>query len=146
MPKDVSLSRYSTDELLMMLDSAQSDDLLTDYPFVATNELLFSGELFQKLKEAKITIDEIARRAMISRAYMYQISNGTRLPSRDMVLRLSLCLHLSLAETQKLLRCARRGQLYPRMKRDCVIIQCIHRQMGLFEANDALASHGENPL
>ncbi len=146
MPKDVSLSHYSTDELFRMLDGSQSDELLADYPFVATNELFFSSELFKKLKEAEISVDEIARQAMISRAYMYQISNGTRLPGRDMVLRLSLCLHLTLEETQKLLRCAQRGALYPRMRRDCVIIRCLGRQMGLHETNDALVECGENPL
>lgn len=146
MPKDVSLSRRSTDELFLMLSGAQSDELLEDYPFVATNELLFSGELFQKLTQAGVSIDEIAQQAMVSRAYMYQISNGTRLPSRDVVLRLALCLQCSLEETQKLLRCAQRGQLYPRMKRDCVVIRCIEQRQSLFETNDALASYGEQPL
>lgn len=146
MSKDVSLSRRSTDELFLMLKGSHADDLLTDYPFVAGNALLFSGELFQKLREADMTIEEIAHQAGISRAYMYQISNGTRLPSRDVVLKLSLCLHLPLEETQRLLRCAQRGALYPRIRRDCVIIQCLHRRMGLFEANDALAAHEENPL
>ncbi len=146
MPKDISLSHYSTEQLFQMLKGPQSDDLLKNYPFTMTNEMLFSSELFKKLKEANVSIEEIASQAMVSRAYMYQISNGTRLPGRDIVIKLSLCLHLTLEETQRLLRCAQRGELYPRVRRDGVIIRCLGQKKGLFETNDELVSRGENPL
>ena len=69
-----------------------------------------------------------------------------RAPGRDIVLRLALVLALTPEETQRLLRAAQRGALYPRVRRDAAVIFCLNRGLSLLEADDLLRSLGEDPL
>ena len=50
----------------------------------------------------------------ISKSYGYQILNGDRIPGRDILLRTSLVLQLSLKETQRLLAVGDCGALIPK--------------------------------
>ena len=62
------------------------------------------------------------------------------------MLRLSIVLGLSYDETQYLLRAAQRGALYPRVRRDAVIIYALSKHMNLSETDEALVSLGEEPI
>lgn len=78
------------------------------------------------------------------RSYCYQLLNGTRRnPSRDMLLAIALGLHFTCDETQTMLRIAGLSPLYPRIRRDAVILQQLTAGKNLYECNDRLAACGE---
>ena len=78
------------------------------------------------------------------RSYCYQLLNGTRRnPSRDMLLAIALGLHFTCDETQTMLRIAGLSPLYPRIRRDAVILQQLAAGKSLYECNDRLAACGE---
>lgn len=78
------------------------------------------------------------------RSYCYQLLNGTRRnPSRDMLLAIALGLHFTCDETQTMLRIAGLSPLFPRIRRDAVILQQLAAGKSLYECNDRLAACGE---
>ena len=87
---------------------------------------LHSPDFYSLLKQAcekrNMLPAQVIERSQIERTYGHQLFNGTRRPSRDKVLQLALGLGLSVDETQRLLRAAGKSPLYPRLKRDAVIL------------------------
>lgn len=83
--------------------------------------------------------EQIIKRTMIERTYGHQLFNGTRKPSRDKVLQLAFGFGLNFKETQKLLEIAQKKQLYPRIKRDAVIIYCLENHKSDLETQNMLA-------
>ena len=111
--------------------------------FLLQQESQFEHETFQEcLKKhcaAKNTIAEhVIARAQIDRTYGHQLFNGTRNPSRDKVLQLAIGLGLNVDETQHLLRCASKSALYPRIRRDAVIIYALKEHWNMTDVQEAL--------
>jgi hypothetical protein len=52
-------------------------------------------------------------------------------------------MRLDVNETQRLLRIAKKGELYPRVQRDAAIIFCIQNRYSLIDTNELLESLGE---
>ena len=90
--------------------------------------------------------ERIILQAQIDRTYGHQLFNGTRRPSRDKVLQLAIAMKLSLSETQRLLQAAGKSVLYPRLKRDAVLIFCLKNGMDMIETQDILMKVGLTAL
>jgi len=94
---------------------------------------LHSPDFYTLLKQAcekrNMLPAQVIERSQIERTYGHQLFNGTRRPSRDKVLQLALGLGLSVDETQRLLRAAGKSPLYPRLKRDAVILYGIGKHL-----------------
>ncbi len=84
----------------------------------------------------------VIEQAQIERTYGYQLFNGTRSPSRDKVLQLAIGLGLNADETQQLLRAAGRSPLYPRLKRDAVILYGLRKKLSLLAVQEILSGYG----
>lgn len=85
--------------------------------------------------------------AQIERSYGYQLFSGRRgTPSRDVLLSLALAMHLSVEETQTLLRTAGMAMLYPRVRRDSVILRALADGASVMDCNDRLDDCGEPAL
>ena len=84
--------------------------------------------------------ERVIRAASIDRTYGHQIFNGTRRPSRDKVLQLAFGLGVGVEETQRLLRLADRSPLYPKLRRDAIILYCLNRRKTLAETQELLQS------
>lgn len=85
--------------------------------------------------------------AQIERSYGYQLFSGRRgTPSRDVLLSLALAMHLSVEETQTLLRTAGLAMLYPRVRRDSVILLALADGASVMDCNDRLDDCGEPAL
>ena len=82
----------------------------------------FPEYLKEKIQERELEAGELWRAAQIPRSYGYNILSGVRKPRRDKVLALCLALNLSCEETQRVLKVAGAGALYPRRQRDAVIM------------------------
>ena len=89
---------------------------------------------------------ELARRSCMSEVYLHQVFAGRRNPSRDKLLCLCIGMELSFDETQELLKEAAYAQLYPRIKREAVIIHGIVHHTPLEEINDRLFAEDEAAL
>ena len=84
--------------------------------------------------------------AQIDRTYGHQLFNGTRRPSRERVLQLAVALGLSLEETQRLLQAAGRSALYPRLKRDAVVIYCLKNGYDMMRTQELMSRYDLTPL
>ena len=105
------------------------------------HELL--NTLFQKRKLSKAAL---AKRSGMSEGYLHQVFSGRRNPSRSRLICLCFGLSATLEESQELLKQGGFAQLYPKNRRDAIIIYGLVNGAGLFEVNDKLFSEGEETL
>ena len=89
-------------------------------------------------KQKGLIAERVIQNAQIARTYGHQLFNGTRQPSRDKVLQLAIAMGLTVEETQCLLTAADKGILYPRVRRDAVIIYCIKEKCSVIDVQEAL--------
>ena len=88
----------------------------------------------------------LARQAGMSEVYLHQVFAGRRNPSRDRLLCLCIGLEATVEETQQLLRQAGYAQLYPRVRRDAIILHAIAHGIALPLVNDKLYEENEKTL
>ena len=98
------------------------------------------------LKTKSLTKAELSRRAGISTVYLHQVLAGRRKPSRDRLLCICLGMNATLEETQRLLQQSVYAQLYPKIKRDSIVIYGVLHQMTVAEINDKLFAENEETL
>ena len=77
--------------------------------------------------------ERVILRANLEKSYGHQLFNGKRNPSRDTVLQLAFALEADVAQAQEMLKIAQRSSLYPRIKRDAVLIYCLHHRLSLID-------------
>ncbi|WP_296036740.1 helix-turn-helix transcriptional regulator [uncultured Gemmiger sp.] len=137
----------TTDDLLDALLSKQD---LPEYFEENDAELLrqtLAQELNALVEAHGLKKSEVIAGAQIERSYGYQLFSGRRgTPSRDVLLSLALSMRLTLPETQTLLRTARCAMLYPRVRRDSVIIHALAEGFDVVQCNMLLESYGETIL
>ena len=139
-------SGRSTDKLLeILVSTSQLSPVLEELEdeFTAPS---FCQQLATYMTRQRINAARLSELALMSRSFTYQICSGERLPSRDIVLRLALVLGLSVDETQRLLRLAQKGVLYPRVRRDAILIFALKEALDLLAANELLVTYSETPL
>ncbi len=98
------------------------------------------------LKERGMAVKDAIRACNLERTYGYQLFNGTRRPTRAVLLRLSLVLELREEEVQRLLKLAGRPVLYARNRADAAVLYGLNHHMTLEETDELLTSLGEEPL
>lgn len=119
--------------------------------FLKENEKSFLSEtvtdvLNRILLEKKIPKTTLAKEADMSEIYLHQIFAGRRNPSRSRLLCLCYGFHLSLDETQKLLKECGHAPLYAKNRRDAIIIYGLIHKNSIFEVNDQLFDENEETL
>lgn len=132
-----------TDELMQILRQKPNAD---NYLNENNNELLHRSltELLQDYLISKnMQRADVIRETNLDRVYAYQIFDGKHRPSRDKLLCLAFGMHLTVPETQQLLKTAQMAPLYPRVKRDVFILECLFQGKNIFLCNENLDAHGE---
>ncbi|MBQ8943713.1 MAG: XRE family transcriptional regulator [Clostridia bacterium] len=89
---------------------------------------------------------EVIKKTEFSEVMGYQIFSGTRQPSRDSLICICNAMELSLDETQSLLKIAGFSALYPKIKRDSIIILGFNEGKPVIKINEALYESGEKTL
>ena len=84
---------------------------------------------------------DVIKKSNLNSSYVYQIFRGKKYPSRDKVIALAFGLALNADETQKLLKQAGYRELYPRDKRDALLLFAINQKMNIIDANEVLYDH-----
>lgn len=136
----------TTQELQGLLDTVPQLEQFLEEQADSLQPPSFSQHLALLMEERGLTPAKLGELALLSRSFAYQLCSSVRVPGRDVVLRLALVLKLSPEETQRLLRTACRGALYPRVRRDAVFLFALRQKLGLFDTNELLCSLGEAPL
>ena len=131
-------------ELLDELMSASSvGDYLEGHRF---SERALSDYLQELLADRELVQPTIVHEAQLNPTFGYQVFMGKRGAGRDTVLRIAFAMRLTPRETNRALQAARANALYPKNRRDAILIYCLEHETGLMGANAALYEFGEDLL
>ena len=128
-----------------LMDSPKLDSFLTD------NETCFNQEtaaqtLTRLFEQKALSKAALAKQASMSEIYLHQIFAGRRNPSRNRLLCLCYGLDATAEETQELLKLCGHAQLYPKIRRDAIILYGIIHHVDLPQINDRLFREDEETL
>lgn len=137
----------TTVELLKELENFKTYE---EYEKANKNNLItktLSQHLNDLLKEKKLVRAQVIRKAELGESYAYQIFSGTKQsPERDKIIALCIGMELTVDETNSLLKIAGLMPLYPRNKRDSIIIINIQNKKSVVEINEILFDAKEETL
>lgn len=134
--------KISTDELLRLLFQERSLEQILQRTESAYLHITFADYLSNWCKSREEVPEQLIRRANLEKSYGHQLFNGKRKPSRDTVLQLAFAMGADVASAQEMLKVARKSLLYPRIKRDTVIIYCLHNRVSLVDTEIILQDLG----
>ncbi len=139
---------HTTENLMKVLQKATTEEQLDRYIAEPgqTDRRTFSEYFSACLRERSISPGELIRRCDIDRTYCYQILNGMRKPGRDKVIMLSLACGMSLHEAKRGLELAGLAPLYPKNRRDAILIFAFDNHLSEMEAQELLDRFGEKIL
>ncbi len=134
--------QISTDELLKLLFKERSLEQFLQRNESAYLNKGFSDYLSAWCRSHRQVPEQVIRRAGLEKSFGHQLFSGKRKPSRDTVLQLAFALDMDVPQAQKMLRIARKSLLYPRIKRDSVLIYCLHNRISLVDTEIILENLG----
>ena len=138
------MQRKSTDELLAILkEKKHYDEFLNE----SGNEIIHGISTYLNTFMAETSVPALSKKCGLTESYLYKLLEGKRTnPSRDALIKISFGLSLDLDQTNNLLRSGNFNILYPRIKRDSIIIFCICKKQSLLQCDQMLADAGEKTL
>ena len=137
--------RKSTEDLL---EELQNENCKID-EYLKGNGESFVYDKIKDFWEAAIEksgYSKFINKSDFSYCYFYDVINGRKIPGRDKIIRLILTMHLSVDECQEALRISGRSALYPRIRRDAIILFAISNGYSIYQLSELLADAGEEPL
>lgn len=109
-------------------------------------DLTVSQFLSEYIKSRKLTKSHVIKNAEISEIFGFQVLSGTRNPSRNTLLSLCIAMEMTLDDVQTTLKISQFAPLYPKSKRDSIIILGITNKKNVCEINNELYDNGEETL
>lgn len=88
----------------------------------------------------------VIKKTEISEVMGYQILSGVRKPSRDSLICICRAMELSIEETQEILKIGGFAPLYPKLKREAIIINGIGANLSTSKINEKLYDENEKTL
>lgn len=143
------MTSKNTDELMHLLNETKNCAQLQTYTAALAQQAplqTFSEYINSKMNEQNLSAAELIAASQLQRNYGYQILNGTRKPSRDKVLALCLALRLNLPDAGRALTLAQLGQLYPKNRRDSILIFSLNKRLSVLQTNELLLEMKEELL
>lgn len=137
--------KKSTDELMNTLKSSSLEAYLKNNDEEMVKNPL-CVRLEELIKEKNLIKAEVIEKSNIFNIYAYQIFSGRKIPSRDKLIALCFGMELTLDETQALLKYAGYAALYPRNKRDSIIISELKNRESVVRCNIVLDEYGFSPI
>lgn len=135
---------HLTEDLLeRLLKSETPDQYLQDDVFIGTSLSVYLGEL---LKSKQLKRAQVARESGVNTTFVYDIFKGKSLPGRDTALMIAFGLGCTLRETQRLLRLAGVSELWPKRRRDAIILWCLDRGYSRQRTDEELFALNEPTL
>ena len=141
------MEKKKTNELL---ESIKTKKEILDYINQNKDELItesLSQYLNRLLAETGIRRSDIVKAGDLPKGYVYDLFSGDKTnPSRDILIKLCFGFGFDLEQTQTFLKRTGAGVLYPRNKRDSVIIFAIENKLGIVRCNMLLDENKEKVL
>ncbi len=109
-------------------------------------ERSFAVRINQILEEKGLSKSDVTKGSGLSTAYIYELFNGYKKPTRDRCILLGFGLKTSYSEIQELLKLCDLRELYPKKKREAVIIFCLNKKMSITETDGMLFELNEATL
>ena len=138
--------KMPTDEMMEKLLKANNIEDYIKENREAFIDLTISQFLSEYIKVNKLTKSHIIKNAEISEIFGFQVLSGTRNPSRNTLLSLCIAMGMTVEEVQTALKIAKFAPLYPKHKRDSIIILGIAKHKGVCEINNDLYDNNEETL
>lgn len=136
-----------TEDLLNQLKSNTSS---YDEYFLNNNESFIDFDTNSFWKKAidlsGMKKSDIINKADIGYTYFYDILKLKKKPARDTLIRIFLAMKLDLDYLQEALRIYEYAALYPKIKRDSIIIYSVNRDFSLSQTNELLTKNDEKAL
>lgn len=143
----------NTEELENILKQAKEkdwDDVLCNNSEICITDTYteFYNYIKDKIKEKGFSESDVFFRAGIDLKYGYRMLNGERkIQQSDILIRFCYAAEFSLEETQKALKLYGFRTLYPKVKREALIMLLFNDRPGnIDEFNEKLIIKGEKPL
>ncbi len=130
--------RKSTQELLELLNKSSSVEKFVEENSEDFEKITLSEYIEKIMNEKGLSKSYVTEKSNLSQVYAYKIFSGERNPQRDKLLCLAFGLSLNLDETQRMLKIADAGALYPKVRRDSIIMFAIKKQADLITCNEML--------
>lgn len=106
-----------------------------------------SEYLCDLITEKNLKKADVIRKSELNENYAYQLFSGLKKsPARDKLICLSIGMNLTLNETNSVLKLAGLSPLYPRVKRDSIIIIGFNENKSVIEINEMLFENGEETM
>ncbi len=133
-----------------LLNELKNFDSFKEYEKINKNSMInktLSQYLCDLLEEKHLKKSDVIRKGELNESYAYQMFSGVKsTPSKDKLICLSIGMDLSVDETNSLLKLAGLSPLYPRIKRDSIIIINMNNKKSVVEINEELYNEGEETL
>lgn len=143
------LMEKETDELLHTLQNADGSQVAA---YLQENFLQgqpdFVGYMDALLAEKQMKRQDVLLRADLPQKYGYKLLTGeTHTTDRDKLLRICFAMQLTLKQTQRVLKLYGMNELYPKNKRDVLMIVALgQRQFDMDQLDMQLKAQGLQPL
>lgn len=140
MSKGMSEERLTEDLLTRLLESKSPEEYLEQGE---TIDRELPDYLYELLEARGLNRSRLSRISGINSTFLYNIFEGKTKPKRNNALTLAFALECDLRQTQRLLRLAGVSELWPKVRRDAIIIWCIENGCPRVECDDELYRLGE---
>ena len=143
------LIEKSTDDLMNTLHRASPAEVQT---YIEKNITLgqpdFVGYIDTLLAQKHLKRQDVLIRANLPHKYGYKLLTGeAHTTNRDKILRICLAMQLTLKETQRVLKLYGMNELYPKNKRDVILIVALgNKQYDINLIDEELIALGLQPL
>lgn len=124
-----------------LLEALRGRDTLNDVLAQNTSDFIaqpLCDALAELLAQQGMTRSQAIRNSMLNTIYGQQIFAGTKTPSRDKLLAIAFGMRLDYKQTDTLLKQQGYPRLYPRRKRDAVLLYGLLHGMSLLDTNTLL--------
>lgn len=141
--------QYSTSSLLDVLKSADMRDIPQySQAYLQGSEPSFAAYMDELIAAKGLKRQDIFQRADLPQKYGYKLLTGeSHTRDRDKLLRLFFAMELTFAQVRRALALYGMPALYPKRKRDAILIIAFNRgYTSVDEVNRLLAENGESEL
>lgn len=133
-----------TEELLERLLASSSPEAYLDERLTIDRQL--KDYLHELLGEKGLRRSAVVRASGLNGTFVYDVFAGKSRLSRDNAIMLSFGMGCDLREAQRLLRLDGVSELWPKVRRDAILIWCVEHGLTRSEADDELWRLGEKTL
>ena len=110
------------------------------------NNTSVADSLNHMILKQRISKSALARQSGMSEVYLHQVFSGRRTPPRTRLLCMCFGLQATVEEAQVLLKQCGYAPLYPKNRRDAILLYGLSHKETLFQINDTLFDEGEETL